>query len=96
MCCLMEEEIRELRHRVDELEALLAKLGHETKDAATAREYDRLRRQYGAMMTKTQAANELGVTRATVYAMIRDGRLKERACDRRIDAMYIARRLTDA
>lgn len=29
------------------------------------------------MMDKTSAANALGVTRATVYAMIKDGRLEE-------------------
>lgn len=44
-------------------------------------------------MTKTDAANELGVTRATVYCMIADGRVKENGMGRVItqsvaDLMY--------
>lgn len=32
--------------------------------------------RYGEMMNKTEAARLLGVTRATVYAMLADGRIK--------------------
>ena len=35
-----------------------------------------LMESYHREMNKTEAAEELGVTRATVYAMINDGRLK--------------------
>ena len=49
--------------------------------------------RYPKGMTKTDAANELGVTRATVYYMIADGRVKENGMGRVItqsvaDLMY--------
>lgn len=52
-----------------------------------------LLKRYPKGMTKTDAANELGVTRATVYYMIADGRLKENGMGRVItqsvaDLMY--------
>lgn len=52
-----------------------------------------LLKRYPKGMTKTDAANELGVTRATVYYMIADGRVKENGMGRVItqsvaDLMY--------
>lgn len=49
--------------------------------------------RYPKGMSKTEAADELGVTRATIYAMLADGRLKENGMGRVItqsvaDMMY--------
>lgn len=38
-----------------------------------------LSKAYPQMMNKTEAADALGVTRATIYAMLSDGRLKQNA-----------------
>ncbi|MBQ2989710.1 MAG: helix-turn-helix domain-containing protein [Clostridia bacterium] len=55
---------------------------------------DELAQQYGEYVDKTVAARILGVTRATVYAMLADGRI-ESACEgRRVDVRSIARYMT--
>lgn len=71
----MDEMHKELVARIAALEARMARLERRAKDAAAGGED--LRKAYPVMMNKTQAANVLGVTRATIYQMIADGRLKE-------------------
>ena len=47
--------------------------------------------QYGDCVDKTVAAKILGVTRATVYAMLADGRISAACAGRRVDVRSIAR-----
>jgi len=57
----------------------------------TACRADELAARYGEYVDKTVAARILGVTRATVYAMLDDGRI-EGACEgRRVSVQSIAR-----
>lgn len=65
----MQSRIQALEERVAVLERTPAELG-----GAKAQE---LIGRYPRGMTKTEAAKELGVTRATIYCMLKDGRLKE-------------------
>lgn len=46
--------------------------------------------QYGKYVDKTVAAQILGVTRATVYAMINDGRIRGAYGGRKVDVRSIA------
>lgn len=46
-------------------------------EQASSKKIDALLAVYPVDMDKTRAAKELGVTRATVYAMLSDGRLQE-------------------
>lgn len=79
----MDKMNEELVARIAALEARIAAL----EEKAAQREQnayfigsggatDNLLRKHPLMMDKTSAANTLGVTRATVYAMIEDGRLE--------------------
>lgn len=54
---------------------------------------DRLVSQYGGYVDKTLAARILGVTRATVYAMLADGRIIGAYEGKRVDVRSIARYL---
>lgn len=47
--------------------------------------------RYGEYVDKTAAAQILGVTRATVYAMLSDGRIEAACAGRRVDVRSIAR-----
>lgn len=47
--------------------------------------------RYGEYVDKTVAAQILGVTRATVYAMLADGRIRGACSGRRVDVRSIAR-----
>lgn len=47
--------------------------------------------RYGEYVDKTVAAQILGVTRATVYAMLADGRIMGACSGRRVDVRSIAR-----
>ena len=49
---------------------------------------------YGEDVDKTVAAKILGVTRATVYAMLADGRIQGACAGRRVDVRSIARYMT--
>ena len=67
-----------MRMRMEALEARMAVLeqklaGKAARDAIL----DALRVEHGEEMTKQTASEVLGVTRCTVYNMIRDGRLLE-------------------
>ena len=50
--------------------------------------------QYGESVDKTVAARVLGVTRATVYAMLADGRICASCGGRRVDVRSIAHYLS--
>lgn len=78
--------------RMAALEARIVVLESAAIAPGGVQKQDMLKR-YPKGMTKTDAANELGVTRATVYYMINDGRLKENGMGRVItqsvaDLMY--------
>lgn len=64
--------------RMNALEARITKLEKKTSVPETAGGAEaRIRRAHPISMTKSDAAKILNVTRATVYYMIKDGRLKE-------------------
>ena len=64
--------------RMDAMEKRIAELEKKMEEPETVGGVaDRLRRKYPIAMTKKDAAKELGVTRATIYTMIQDGRLQE-------------------
>lgn len=72
-----------MRLRMEAMEARMAVLeqklaGKAARDAIL----DALRVEHGEEMTKQTASEVLGVTRRTVYNMIRDGRLLENECGR--------------
>lgn len=50
-------------------------------------------KQYGECVDKTKAAQILGVTRVTVYAMLGDGRLKGSMNGKKVDVRSICRLL---
>lgn len=50
-------------------------------------------KQYGECVNKTKAAKILGVTRATVYAMLGDGRLKGSMEGKKVNVRSICRLL---
>jgi len=47
--------------------------------------------QFGEYVDKTAAAQILGVTRATIYAMLADGRIDSACAGRRVDVRSMAR-----
>lgn len=55
---------------------------------------DELVSQHGEYVDKTVAARILGVTRATVYAMLADGRILSGCGGRRVDVRSIGRYMT--
>ena len=64
--------------RMNALEARIAELEKNTSETETAGGVEaRIRRAHPVAMTKSEAARILNVTRATVYYMIKDGRLTE-------------------
>ena len=82
--------------RIEDLERRIAALEERTRRALWQQENavcraDELAARYGEYVDKTVAARILGVTRATVYAMLEDGRI-EGACEgRRVSVQSIAR-----
>ena len=67
----LEERVKFLEHQVVLLNNRLFELGC-GKDPIGASEYVN---EHGEYVDKTVAAKLIGVTRATIYAMLRDGRL---------------------
>lgn len=65
----MEQRLRAAEARLDALEKRMGEPGG-------VKAQDLIKRYPGGM-NKTDAANVLGITRSTVYCMIRDGRLAE-------------------
>lgn len=85
---LMMARIEDMEKRIVALEERL-RLNLWT-GSTTAKE-DHLIRKYGEYVDKTQAAKILCVTRATVYAMLADGRIQGACSGRRVDIRSIAR-----
>ena len=88
----VEERMDKLEQRVLALEKL-AQIGELFRDDSLMRTEKELVDMYGKYVDKSTAARILGVTRATVYAMLADGRI-EGACEgKRVDVRSIARYL---
>lgn len=86
-----ERKSRELQenieHRVSELEKKVNSI------LESAVREKALVKQYGECVDKTKAAQILGVTRVTVYAMLGDGRLKGSMNGKKVDVRSICRLL---
>ena len=67
--CDMERKVAELESRIQFMESVL---GYNKTEEKIEEE----KALYRSHVNKTEAANMLGVTRATIYAMLADGRLK--------------------
>jgi len=80
----------DLERRVLALEERTRRALWRSGEAGLSRE-DELAQQYGEYVDKTVAAKILGVTRATVYAMLDDGRIAGACAGRRVDVRSIAR-----
>lgn len=89
--------MNELEMRMDYLEKRMLALEDRTRRFVWSREEERTRREkelvdsYGEHVDKTTAAQILGVTRATVYKMIEDGRINAVYGGKRVDVRSIAR-----
>ena len=81
-----------LEQRVLTLE-MLAQNGELFRDDSLMRTEKELVDIHGKYVDKSTAARILGVTRATVYAMLKDGRIKGACSGRRVDVRSIARHL---
>ena len=83
--------------RMDDLEQRVLALEERTrrflsaKDEENARKEEELIDMHGEYVDKSTAARILGVTRATVYAMLKDGRIEGACSGRRVDVRSIAR-----
>ena len=62
-----------------------------TQEEARASKEEELMGRYGEYVDKTLTAKILGVTRATVYAMLADGRIEGACSGRRVSVRSIAR-----
>ncbi|MGN0996532.1 MAG: helix-turn-helix domain-containing protein [Candidatus Ventricola sp.] len=76
--------MRQLEKRVRALEGQM-------EDARKTNLESALVKEYGECVSKTDAAAIMGVTRVTVYAMIRDGRIRSAMGGRKVDVRSIAR-----
>lgn len=86
----VEERMDKLEQRVLALEKL-AQIGELLRDDSLMRTENELVDMYGKYVDKSTAAKILGVCRATVYTMLKDGRI-EGACEgKRVDVCSIAR-----
>lgn len=90
MSMTVEDRIAELEQRVLALEKL-AQIGELFMDDSLMRTEKELVDMYGKYVDKSTAARILGVTRATVYAMLKDGRIKGACEGKRVDVRSIAR-----
>jgi len=87
---LSEARMADLEHRIQALENRTRQVLWSGLDAGTNRE-DGLVLRFGEYVDKTAAAEILGVTRATIYAMLSDGRIESACAGRRVDVRSIAR-----
>ena len=92
MSMTVEDRIAELEQRVMALEKN-AQIGELFRDESLMRTEKELIDVHGKYVDKTTAARILGVTRATVYAMLADGRIEGACSGRRVDVRSIARYL---
>lgn len=75
-----ETRCEAMERRIEALEARVAEMEREKSERMRrSEEINRIIEAYPVDMNKTQAALVLGVTRATVYTMINDGRLEMNA-----------------
>jgi len=81
------ERVAELERRVLALEERYRRAIQQEHANCRA---DKLTARYGEYVDKTVAARILGVTRATVYAMLEDGRIKGACEGRRVSVSSIA------
>lgn len=86
----VEERMDKLEQRVLALEKL-AQIGELFRDDSPMRTENELVDMYGKYVDKSTAAKILGVCRATVYAMLEDGRIKGACEGKRVDVRSIAR-----
>ena len=87
-----EERMDKLEQRVLELEKL-AQIGELFRDESLMGTEKELVDMHGTYVDKSTAAKILGVCRATVYAMLADGRIEGACSGRRVDVRSIARYL---
>ncbi|MBQ7785411.1 MAG: helix-turn-helix domain-containing protein [Clostridia bacterium] len=87
------QRMADLERRVLALEERTRRVLWHGDSEGTCRE-DELAQQYGEYVDKTVAARILGVTRATIYAMLSDGRITGACAGRRVDVRSIARYMT--
>ena len=92
MSMTVEDRIAELEQRVLALEKL-AQIGELFRDESLMRTEKELVDMHGKYVDKSTAARIIGVTRATVYAMLADGRIEGACSGRRVDVRSIARYL---
>ena len=92
MSMTVEDRIAELEQRVMALEKN-AQIGELFRDESLMRTEKELVDMHGKYVDKSTAARILGVTRATVYAMLADGRIEGACSGRRVDVRSIARYL---
>ena len=83
-------QMQDLERRVQMLENTVQSLLWEKPFSDDPdRKVNGLVRDYGEFITKTQAAEILGVTRATVYAMLADGRIKGACSGRKVSTRSV-------
>lgn len=87
------DRMADLERRVQLLEAR-ARSAAWSAEGITLRREEALVERYGESVDKTVASRMLGVTRATVYAMLADGRIAGACEGRRVDVRSIARYLS--
>ena len=87
------DRMADLERRVRLLEARARSTAWGAEDITLRRE-EALVERYGESVDKTVASRMLGVTRATVYAMLADGRIAGACEGRRVDVRSIARYLS--
>lgn len=87
------ERMADLERRVRALEECARKALWSEERLRTGKE-EELISHYGEYVDKTVAARILGVTRATVYAMLADGRILGACAGKRVDVRSIAHYLT--
>lgn len=88
----VEERMDKLEQRVLTLEKL-AQIGELFRNESLMRTEKELVDMHGKYVDKSTAARIIGVTRATVYAMLADGRIEGACSGRRVDVRSIARYL---
>lgn len=86
----VEERMDKLEQRVLTLEKL-AQIGELFRNESLMRTEKELVDMHGKYVDKSTAARIIGVTRATVYAMLADGRIEGACSGRRVDVRSIAR-----
>ena len=87
------EKMADLERRVRMLEER-ARMAMWGDNPITMRREATLVERYGESVDKTVAARVLGVTRATVYAMLQEGRINASCGGRRVDVRSIAQYLS--